>query len=96
MDNAKAEEDEQAEAPYSRGLIVALHTSLAPMKATVIQEYPHPDGVGAYSLGRGSTQVLPNGNVFTCWVSGCLHSEHTADGEIVMEARVKQQCACML
>lgn len=91
LDNAKAEDYEEAATPYSRGLVVALSTAVQPMIATMLREYPHPGGEGAYSLGRGSTQVLSNGNVFSCWVSGCLHSEHTEDGTLVMEARVKQE-----
>lgn len=91
FDNAKAEDVEDAASPYSRGLIVGLHTDTQPMTANLMLEYPHPDGHGAYTLGRGSTQVLPNGNVFSCWVNACLHSEHTLDGKLVMEARVKQQ-----
>ena len=91
FDNAKAEDTEDAPSPYSRGIIVALKTNVHPMTATLLSEYPHPDGPGAFTLGRGSTQLLPNGNVFSCWVHGCLHSEHTADGKLVMEARVKQE-----
>ena len=93
FDNAKAEDFEDAASPFSRSLIAALRTDLQPMTATLMSEYGHPDGPGAYTLGRGSMQVLPSGNVFSCWVNGCMHSEHTLDGKLVMEARVKQQYA---
>ena len=91
FDNAKAEDSEEAAAPSSRGMIVALDTSVRPMTAALLSEYGHPDGDGAYTLGRGSMQILSDGNVFNCWVNGCLHSEHTSDGIIVMEARVEQE-----
>lgn len=90
LDNARSENDEEAAAPHSRGLTVSLHTSAAPMVANVLREYPHPDGEGAYLNGRGGMQVLPNDNVFACWVNGCHLSEYTEDGTLIMEARVKQ------
>ena len=92
LDNAKSEDDQLPTADCSRGLIVALHTDVSPMTGTLLSEYPHPDG--EYTMGRGSVQVLPNGNVFSCWVNGCQHSEHTQDGRLVMEAHVKQRYVC--
>ena len=89
FDNAKSEEDQVPTANSSRGLIVALQTYVRPMTGTLLSEYPHPDG--EYTMGRGGMQVLPNGNVFSCWVHGCRHSEHTPDGKLVMEAQVKQR-----
>lgn len=90
LDNADSEEHRPPHSDYSRGLIVALRTDTQPMTATIVQEYPHPFGKGAYLLGRGSTQVLPNKNVFSCWVHACLQTEHTPDGKLIMEAHVKQ------
>jgi hypothetical protein len=89
LDNAKSEENQIPTANSSRGLIVALQTDVRPMTSTLLSEYPHPDG--EYTMGRGSLQVLPNGNVFSCWVHGCQHSEHTPDGRLVMEAHVKER-----
>lgn len=91
FDNASAEDKEKGTAKWSRGLLVALRTDTVPMTATMLAEYGHPDGPGSFTLGRGSTQVLPDGNVFSCWVNGCLQSEHSPDGTLLMEARVKQQ-----
>ena len=93
LDNAKMGEEELATAEFSRGMIVALRTDVRPMTGTLVAEYGHPDGPGTYTMGRGSFQVLPSGNVFTCWVHGCQHSEHSADGKLVMEAHVKQRFA---
>ena len=91
FDNAKAEDIAEAITACSRGVIVALRTDVRPMTATLLSEYRHPDGPGAYTLGRGSTQLLPNGNVFSCWVNWCLHSEHTSDGRLIMKAQVNQE-----
>lgn len=91
LDNARAEKDEEAAVPCSRGLIVALQTNVNPMRATTLREYPHPGGDGSYLNGRGGMQVLQNGNVFSCWVNGCHHSEYTPEGGLVMEAKVKQE-----
>lgn len=91
FDNASAEDKEKGTAKWSRGVIAALRTDTVPMTATLMAEYGHPDGPGAFTLGRGSTQVLPDGNVFSGWVNGCLQSEHGPDGRLLMQARVKQQ-----
>lgn len=89
FDNAISEELQNGTSKYSRGLVFALNTSVKPMTATFIAEYPHPNH--GYTLGRGSTQLLEGGNVFQCWVDSCLHSEHSADGKLVMEGRVHQE-----
>lgn len=60
------------------------------MTASVLREYPHPGGEGAYLNGRGGMQVLATDNVFACWVNGCHLAEYTKEGALVMEARVKQ------
>lgn len=91
FDNAGSEGKDKELAKWSRGLLVALRTDTSPMTATMLAEYGHPDGPGFFTLGRGSTQVLPDSNVFSCWVDGCLHSEHSPDGTLLMHARVKQQ-----
>ncbi len=91
FDNAKAEDIQNPIVEYSRGLMFVLSTSERPMKATLLAEYPHPRGPGSYTLGRGDTQLLPNGNICQCWVDSCLQSEHTPDGKLIMEAQVKQE-----
>ena len=91
FDNAKMSEKETPSAKFSRGLIIALRNDTSPMVATLLAEYGHPDGPGTYIMGRGSFQVLPNGNVFTCWVHGCQHSEHSSHGKLIMEAHAKQR-----
>ena len=60
------------------------------MTATMIGEYGHPRGPGHFVFGKGSTQILDGGNVFSCWVDGLLQSEHSSDGTLLMEAHAKQ------
>ena len=40
-------------------------------------------------MARGNVELLPNGNVWACWVSNCLLSEHNKDGTMVMKAQLK-------
>ena len=95
FDNAKAEPKESPSAKWSRGLLVSLHTDVEPMTATMIGEYGHPRGPGHFVFGRGSTQILEGGNVFSCWVDGLLQSEHSSDGTLLMEAHAKQGYTCL-
>ncbi|KAK5163562.1 uncharacterized protein LTR77_010511 [Saxophila tyrrhenica] len=74
----------------SRGVIVELHTQTQPMTAKLVQQFPHPDGPGNYCVARANVQVLPNGNVWICWVDGLLSTEYTPDGTLIMKTRVKQ------
>ena len=78
FDNGDLKFDEQ-----SYGLVLELDEDN--MKATLVHEYPHPQGrlVGT----QGSYQVLPNGNVFIGWGSGPLFSEFSRDGELLFHAR---------
>ena len=75
---------------YSRGVLISLEIDTTPMKATLLREYPHPDGPGSYNDARGNMQLLPNSNVLLNWVKGLHFSEHSADGDLVLEVRVKQ------
>lgn len=68
----------------SRGLIVALRTDTQPMTAQVLQTYNHPHG--GYAPGRGSFQILDNGNAFSGWWTNGLISEHAPNGTLLMEA----------
>ena len=89
FDNGQAIVQDRPTAKWSRSMIVLLQTDVRPMTATLLAEYPHPDGAQAPRVfARGSTQVLPNGNVFTGWVHACQHSEYTAEGKLVMQARM--------
>lgn len=71
--------------PNSRGLIMSLN--LETMVATEVAHYDHPGGIGAYATERGNVQVLPGGNVFITWTNSAQHSEYTADGTLIAEAK---------
>jgi hypothetical protein len=79
FDNGNLKFDEQ-----SYGLV--LEADEDNMNATLVHEYPHPQGrlVGT----QGSVQVLPNGNVFIGWGSGPLFSEFSREGELLFDARL--------
>jgi hypothetical protein len=70
---------------YSSALLVALDISVTPMVAKVIRRWIRPDR--ELSRLRGNFQLLPNGNAFIGWSSNSYISEHTYDGELVMEAQ---------
>ncbi len=59
------------------------------MSATLVHEYPHPNG--EYSGTQGSTQVLPNTNVFIGWGSNPHFSEFSRDGELLFDASFPPQ-----
>ena len=62
--------------PYSRGIREQIDT--ASMTATLVREYDHsPDLSANY---EGSTQTLPDGNVFLGWGQQPYFSEDTATG----------------
>jgi hypothetical protein len=54
------------------------------MRATLVHEYPHPDG--EYSGTQGSMQVLANTNVFIGWGSNPHFSEFSRDGKLLFDA----------
>lgn len=91
FDNAMGTPLKAATSDSSRGMIVQLDTGVHPMTAKLVQEYLHPDGPGNYVVARASLQVLPNGNVWICWVEGLLSAEYSPDGTLIMETRVKQE-----
>lgn len=85
LDNAWG--DDQGQKPshaHSRGLIVALDEKN--MVASIEKEIDHPNGNGGFARKRGNMQVLKNGNIFMGWSNFAHHSEHTPDGEIIMDA----------
>ena len=57
------------------------------MVASEIAHYDHPGGVGSYAFERGNVQTLPGGNVFITWTLSAQHSEYTADGTLIAEAK---------
>ena len=66
----------------SRGIVVEL--DMAGMRATLVREYTHPDGLRAAT--QANMQALPNGNVFIGWGTEPVFSEFGGDGELVFDA----------
>lgn len=60
LDNAVGADPQPATTPWSRGLVVALREDT--MTVEILAEYDHPHR--GHAFRRGSTQILPNGNVF--------------------------------
>jgi hypothetical protein len=70
----------------SRGIVVELVDRK--MKASLLCQYTHPDGLRADAAGN--VQVLPNGNVFVGWGRALYFSEFGKDGELLFDARLPQ------
>jgi hypothetical protein len=70
-------------AQHSRGLFVQLNTGTTPMTAQLLREYHRPDG--ELSRQRGSVQQLDNGNVFICWSGKGYITEHSPDGDVLLD-----------
>ncbi|PPJ61342.1 hypothetical protein CBER1_09593 [Cercospora berteroae] len=87
LDNA-IKDELQPTHPYSRGLLLSLRTDTTPMTVTTLAEYSHPHGTGAYAHARGNLQMLRDGNVFIGWSKQAVHSEHTSEGKLIMEAQL--------
>lgn len=87
LDNAKGLDANDPTNPFSRGLLIAVDEEN--MKAEIVAHYDHPDGDGGLAFRRGNYQPLPNGNVFMCWSEQALQSEHSQDGTLLMQARLK-------
>ncbi|KAJ5544979.1 hypothetical protein N7535_006633 [Penicillium sp. DV-2018c] len=79
-----ASDEEFNEENMSSSLFVELDTSVTPKTARVIHRYNRPDQ--ELTRLRGNTQLLPDGNVFTCWSKEGYISEHAEDGEVLMTA----------
>lgn len=69
----------------SSALLVALETSVTPMVARVIQRWTRPNG--NLSRLRGNFQLLPNRHALIGWSDNSYITEHTPDGELVLEAQ---------
>lgn len=85
LDNAKGNDDQPPSHDFSRGLLIALDEKN--MKSTVLREMNHPDL--DYTPKRGNYQVLPNDNIFMGWSTHAMHSEHSPDGTLLMQARME-------
>jgi hypothetical protein len=88
MDNASGEPESHSTpptSPVSRGITIELHHNDGePYTARAIRIYDRPDG--ALSMLRGNMQTLANGNVLMGWSQSGYLSEHTEDGDCIMEA----------
>jgi hypothetical protein len=84
LDNARGQDNQRPTHENSRGMMIALNVK--EMYAVTVSSIEHPDGHGSYAPRRGNYQQLPNGNVFMGWSERAIHSEHTSDGALVLEA----------
>lgn len=85
-DDFSTEDDVSTTSTYSSALLIALETSVTPMVARVIRRWIRPDQ--QLSRRRGNFQLLmPNRNAFTGWSDNSYITEHTYDGQLVMEAQ---------
>ncbi|KAK4626733.1 hypothetical protein CLAFUW4_04079 [Fulvia fulva] len=81
LDNAA--DDTVSNANHSSAMIVKLDRRT--MKASLLSEIPRPDG--RLTRMRGNHQVLANQNSFVCWSENSYISEHSANGDVLMEAQ---------
>lgn len=89
LDNARFSPNIEPTHENSRALFLTLHIAESPMRAETLLSIDQPNG--GYNAARGNVQVLPNGNIWACWVKGCLFSEHHEDGSMLMKARLKPE-----
>ncbi|KAI5356761.1 putative arylsulfotransferase [Septoria linicola] len=83
LDNGGCEESKSSDT--SSALILHLDKSSSPWIATVKRRWLRPDN--GRSDKRGNFQLLPNGNAFVGWSENSYISEHSPDGEVLMEAQ---------
>ncbi|KAH8657967.1 ASST-domain-containing protein [Xylariales sp. PMI_506] len=69
----------------SRGLHIRLDTESNPPTVQLIREYQHPASL--VSQSQGSVQILDNGNVFIGWGRAPSFTEHTPEGETVLDVQ---------
>lgn len=72
---------------FSSSLVVMLDKKRS--SANVTQRWIRPGH--EQTEARGNFQLLPNGNAFTAWSENCVISEHSWDGELLMEASFQSQ-----
>jgi hypothetical protein len=77
FDNGNVNQVEQSRA-------IAVEIDEDAMRASLAQEYTHPDRLR--SATQGNVQVLPNGNVLVGWGSAPVFSEFDHEGELLFSA----------
>jgi Arylsulfotransferase (ASST) len=70
--------------PQSRGLTLSL--DFAHMRATLVHAYVHRPKMLAHAFGSVQTQA--NGNVLVGWGTESYFTEYTADGTVVLDAKL--------
>ena len=68
----------------SRGIVLELDEKK--MKASLLRQYTHPEGLRADAAGN--VQVLPNGNVFVGWGRALYLSEFGQGGKLLFDAKL--------
>nr|WP_272924311.1 MULTISPECIES: arylsulfotransferase family protein [unclassified Streptomyces] len=69
----------------SRAIFLSIDTSAK--TAELVRSYTSPDGL--LSTSQGSTQLLPNGNVFVGWGAHGYYTEYARSGEVLMNSSFK-------
>lgn len=89
FDNHALTTQHDCKSDCSRGLRIRLDFETNPEDPTVqiVQEYLHPQSLQAQSQGSVQTLDDGSGNVFVGWGRCPSFTEHTADGETVMDAQ---------
>ena len=82
LDNASDSYNQTSD--YSSVLVVELDKTATPWSAKVLKRWIRPDS--SLSRLRGNAQFLDNGNLLTCWSDNSFLSEHSPDGELLMNA----------
>lgn len=85
LDNASNQKDNTS--THSTALVVEV--DLIGMVASPKRRWPRPDG--QLSHLRGNVQLLDNGNAFVCWSDNGYISEHSPDGDLLLEARFRSE-----
>ena len=70
--------------PASRAIVLSVDETAK--TATLEREHVQPDGLLAFALGN--TQLLPNGGMFVSWGTTGTISEYSADGDLLLHARL--------
>ena len=87
LDNAWRPGRNKKSGDFSRGLLIQVKTNQD--RAKILQEYPHPQR--ELIQGRGSMQVLPNGNAFCGFTHNSYVAEYAHDGTVLMEAQLRPE-----
>lgn len=89
FDNHALTTQHDCQSDCSRGLRIGLEfdSDAEGPTAQILQEYLHPQSLQAQSQGSVQTLEDGSGNVFVGWGRCPSFTEHTADGETVMDAQ---------